>query len=234
MASIFFIIPAGGVGARMQADRPKQYLTLNDNITVLEQTLSLLVQATEIKHGALGISESDAYFHDLPINQKNLTVYKAGETRSDTVFMGLKALSDIAMEDDWVIVHDAARPGLTREELELFIAEVTYEQESIGGIMATAAIDTVKQVDHNLITKTIDRSTIYLAQTPQMFKYGVLYKAYETALNNDLAITDEASAVEALGYSPYIYKGYPHNFKITHPTDLRLMRFLLQERQLCE
>lgn len=234
MANIFFIIPAGGVGSRMQADRPKQYLPLCNGKTVLESTLGLFQSIENIHKGALGISDNDAYFPTLNVPMDRLITYHAGETRSDTVFLGLQALANIAKPDDWVIVHDAARPGLTNEELELFIIEVMYEEESIGGIMATAAVDTVKQVAHGQITQTIDRETIYLAQTPQMFRYQYLHQAYEEALTKKLAITDEASAIEALGYKPYIYQGYPHNFKITHPTDLRLMRFLLEERKLCE
>lgn len=234
MANIFFIIPAGGVGSRMQADRPKQYLTLLNTQTVLEGTLGLFRTLHNVKMGALGISNDDAYFPTLNIDKAQLITYSAGETRSDTVFLGLKALADIAKPDDWIIVHDAARPGLTSEELELFITEVMYEENSIGGIMAMPAVDTVKQVAHGQITQTIDRETIYLAQTPQMFRYQYLYQAYEEALTKKLAITDEASAIEALGYKPYIYQGYAHNFKITHPTDLRLMRFLLEERKLCE
>lgn len=233
MANIFFIIPAGGIGSRMQADRPKQYLKLLDQ-TVLESTLELFHAIINIKSGALGISANDAYFPTLNISKDKLITYDAGETRSDTVFLGLKALQNIAKPDDWIIVHDAARPGLTTEELELFITEVMYEENSIGGIMAMPAVDTVKQVAHGQITQTIDRDTIYLAQTPQMFRYQYLYQAYEEALTKKLAITDEASAIEALGYQPYIYQGYSHNFKITHPTDLRLMRFLLKERKLCE
>lgn len=234
MANIFFIIPAGGVGSRMQADRPKQYLKLLDDQTVLESTLNLFQSLENVHSGALGISENDAYFPTLNIPKDQFITYSAGETRSDTVFLGLKALANIAKPDDWVIVHDAARPGLTHEELELFITEVMYEEDSIGGIMAMPAVDTVKQVAHGQITQTINRETIYLAQTPQMFRYQYLYQAYEEALTKNLAITDEASAIEALGYKPYIYQGYPHNFKITHPTDLRLMRFLLEERKLCE
>lgn len=234
MANIFFIIPAGGVGSRMQADRPKQYLKLLDDQTVLENTLRLFQSLENVHSGALGISTNDAYFPALNLSKDKLISYLAGETRSDTVFLGLKALANIAKPDDWIIVHDAARPGLTNEELELFITEVMYEEDSIGGIMAMPAVDTVKQVAHGQITQTIDRETIYLAQTPQMFRYQYLYQAYEEALTKKLAITDEASAIEALGYKPYIYQGYPHNFKITHPTDLRLMRFLLEERKLCE
>ena len=231
MANIFFIIPAGGVGSRMQADRPKQYLTLIHDTTVLESTLSLFQTNPTIKGGALGTSKNDAYISNLSLNTENLTLYSAGETRSDTVFLGLKALANIAKDDDWIIVHDAARPGLTNEELQLFIDQVIAEENSIGGIMALPAVDTVKQVSQQKINQTIDRETIYLAQTPQMFRYQTLYKAYDEALSNHLPITDEASAVEALGYSPYVYQGYPHNFKITHPTDLRLMRFLLEERK---
>jgi len=120
MANIFFIIPAGGIGSRMQADRPKQYLKLLDDQTVLESTLNLFQSLDNVHSGALGISANDAYFPDLNLSKDNLITYSAGETRSDTVFLGLKALSNIAKPDDWIIVHDAARPGLTNEELELF------------------------------------------------------------------------------------------------------------------
>ena len=232
MASLFFIVPAGGVGARMQADRPKQYLMLTESQSVLAATLSLLKSQGEHTI-AVGISPDDGYFASLDL-PKDLLRYDAGPNRSDTVRLGLQAIEHLAQNDDWVIVHDAARPGLTPKELQQFIHQVMTEPDSIGGIMALPAVDTVKQVNARQITQTIDRSTIHLAQTPQMFRYGVLKAAYEHALTHDLAVTDEASAVEALGHHPFVYQGYPHNFKITQPTDLRLMQFLFSERTLSE
>lgn len=232
MASLFFIVPAGGVGARMQADRPKQYLMLTESQSVLAATLSLLQSQGEHTI-AVGVSADDGYFANLDL-PKDLLRYDAGPNRSDTVRLGLQAISHLAKDDDWVIVHDAARPGLTPEELKQFIEQVMKEPNSIGGIMALPAVDTVKQVHAQQITQTIDRSTIHLAQTPQMFRYGILKAAYEEALTGNLAVTDEASAVEALGHHPFVYQGYPHNFKITHPTDLRLMQFLFSERTICE
>lgn len=235
MANIFFIIPAGGVGTRMQADRPKQYLPLNDQNTVLEQTLKTILSLSGIKSGVIGISKEDDHFGTLNIKQNHLRIYDAGKTRSETVFLGLQALKDQANAHDWVIVHDAARPGLSTQEFQQFITESTAQHDSIGGIMALASVDTVKQVSHDTISHTIDRKTIYLAQTPQIFRFKILFEAYKQALEQNLAITDESSAVELLGYQPRIYQGYPHNFKITHPADLHLMQFILKERQsLCE
>lgn len=234
MANIFFIIPAGGIGSRMQADRPKQYLELIHQKTVLEMTIGLFQNCSYIQKGVVGISDNDAYFSSLQLNSSKLMTYSAGETRSHTVFFGLQTLATIAKEDDWVIVHDAARPGLSNIELQTFIQQVMSEENSVGGIMALQAVDTVKQVKQHTIETTIDRDTIYLAQTPQMFRYGVLNKAYKHALSNNLSITDEASAIEINGLTAHVYKGYIHNFKITHPTDLHLMRFLLKERELCE
>ncbi len=234
MANIFFIIPAGGVGSRMQADRPKQYLELLNHQTVLETTINIFQNCSYVRSGVIGISDNDEYFPTLQINENKISTYSAGETRSHTVFFGLQALANIANSDDWIIVHDAARPGLSNIELQTFIQQVTSEENSVGGIMALPAVDTVKQVNQHTIEKTIDRDTIYLAQTPQMFRYGVLYEAYDKALSDNLPITDEASAIEMAGYKSYVYKGYAHNFKITHPIDLHLMRFLLKERELCE
>ena len=234
MTNIFFIIPAGGVGSRMQADRPKQYLELINEQTVLETTINIFQNCSYIRGGVLGISNNDEYFTSLQMNQNKFTTYSAGETRSHTVFFGLQALSTIATDNDWVIVHDAARPGLSNIELQTFIQQVTSEKNSVGGIMALPAVDTVKQVNGHEIQKTIDRDTIYLAQTPQMFRYNVLRDAYAKAIAKNLPITDEASAIEALGRTAYVYKGYAHNFKITHPIDLHLMRFILKERELCE
>ncbi len=234
MSQIAVIIPAGGVGKRMGGEIPKQYLELYDGKRVLEVTLSLFCASTQVSFGVVGIAKEDCYFDQIQMDQDFFQRYEAGESRASTVLNGLIYLENQLTDDDWVIVHDAARPGLKRDQLNQFIHDVTSDSSSVGGIMALPAVDTVKCVGEETISNTLERARIYLAQTPQMFRYGVLKSAYKTCFSQGLEITDEAFAVENLGYHPKIYQGDPQNFKITHSFDLKMMQWIMEEREACE
>lgn len=221
------VVPAAGVGKRMNADRPKQYLQLNGR-TVLEQTLLRLLQAEVFSAVSVAISVEDPYWPELPLASHVKVVTAAGgKERADSVLSALKAIRDVAADSDWVLVHDAARPCLTTDDIHLLIN--TLVDDEVGGILALASHDTLKNVQGRSILGTLDRSHIWRALTPQMFRYGRLKSALEAAEGN-LAVTDEASAVEMQGWQPKIVEGRPDNIKITRPEDLALAQFYLEQQ----
>ncbi|MFA6051699.1 MAG: 2-C-methyl-D-erythritol 4-phosphate cytidylyltransferase [Methylobacter sp.] len=221
------IVPAAGVGKRMQADRPKQYLELAGK-TVIEQTLSRLLQANVFEAIAVAVSEEDPYWPTLPISQHaNIIAAPGGKERADSVLSALKAIRDKASDDDWVLVHDAARPCITAADIQYLIDSLV--NDDVGGILALSSHDTLKSVQGNCITETLDRSHIWRALTPQMFRYGMLKTALEEAEGNP-AITDDASALELKGLQPKIVEGRPDNIKITRPEDLPLAQFYMEQQ----
>ncbi|SJM91380.1 4-diphosphocytidyl-2C-methyl-D-erythritol synthase [Crenothrix polyspora] len=221
------VVPAAGVGKRMNADRPKQYLLLAGK-TVLEQTLLRLLQADVFSAISVAISEEDPYWPEIPIScHEKIITAAGGKERADSVLSGLKSIRDKASDDDWVLVHDAARPCLTASDIHHLINALIDDE--VGGILALSSHDTLKNVQGNSILGTLDRSHIWRALTPQMFRYGRLKKALEAAEGNP-AVTDEASALELLGLQPKIVEGRPDNIKITRPEDLALAQFYLEQQ----
>lgn len=221
------VVPAAGVGKRMQSNRPKQYLPLLTK-TVIEQTLERLLQVEQFSAVVVAISEGDPYWPELPISKQDRVITApGGKERADSVLSGLKTISDRAADNDWVLVHDAARPCITVADIEFLIAELT--NDPVGGILALSSHDTLKQVDQGAISATLDRSHIWRALTPQMFRYADLKQALET-FAGDLRITDEASALELMGKQPKIVEGRPDNIKITRPEDLALAEFYLEQQ----
>ncbi len=222
------VVPAAGVGKRMQADRPKQYLPLA-NKTVLEQTLMRLLDADVFSAVAVAVSKEDPYWPELELSSHDKVITAAGgKERADSVLSALKSLRDRASDSDWVLVHDAARPCLTSSDIHLLIE--TLKDDDVGGILALSSHDTLKNVEGLNITETIDRSVIWRALTPQMFRYGMLKQALEQAEGNP-AVTDEASALEMQGLQPKIVEGRPDNIKITRPEDLALAQFYMEHQQ---
>ncbi|HIW07289.1 MAG TPA: 2-C-methyl-D-erythritol 4-phosphate cytidylyltransferase [Candidatus Ignatzschineria merdigallinarum] len=235
---IYFIIPAAGVGSRMGADVPKQYLEIAGE-TILTHTLKLFLSVPEISGGVVALSTEDTT--PLKVHNDRLWQVEGGETRTDSVAAGLTYLANRlqqagkSLADVWVAVHDAARPGLTSAELSQFLQSVIQDFPAGGAIMALPAQDTIKLVDDaNNITKTLNRDQIWLAQTPQMAPLKLLLEATRKIMQDGANVTDEASVLEYNGYFPKIYRGYHHNFKITYPEDLRLMSLYFSEREKCE
>jgi 2-C-methyl-D-erythritol 4-phosphate cytidylyltransferase len=229
------IVPAAGVGKRMLADRPKQYLPLGDK-TVLEHTLSRLLTlqlagdaATAIFTAVVvAITDTDPYWPELEVSRHPRIVTAAGgKERADSVLSALNHIRDRAAADDWVLVHDAARPCITHADIQALIDQL--QDGVVGGILALASHDTLKQVQQGHITASVDRSSVWRALTPQMFRYQLLIDALTQTAGNP-AITDEASALELLGYQPAIVEGRPDNIKITRPEDLALATFYLEQQ----
>jgi len=222
------VVPAAGVGKRMQADKPKQYLPLNDK-TVLEQTLLRLIEADVFSAIAVAISVEDPYWPNLKLSKhKKIITATGGCERADSVLSALKSLGNQASDDDWVLVHDAARPCITATDIHFLIDEL--RDDEVGGILALSSHDTLKNVNTDRITETINRSKVWRALTPQMFRYGMLKQALEKAEGNP-DITDEASALEIQGLQPKIVEGRPDNIKITRPEDLALAQFYMEQQK---
>lgn len=225
--SINVIVPAAGVGSRMKADRPKQYLLL-DGKTILEHTIEQLLAFPVIDKVIVAISETDPYFDELPISKdKRVIRVSGGLERADSVLSGLVYLKE-HQPSEWVMVHDAARPCIRHSDIEKLITEVISHH--IGGILASPVRDTMKQANQeSTIETTIDRSVLWHALTPQLFTTELLYSALKTGLEKGLSITDESSAIELMGYQPKLVHGRADNLKVTQPEDLDLAEFYLQK-----
>ncbi len=209
----------------MKADRPKQYLPLI-NKTVIEHTLETLLAHSTLSCILVGVSPGDQYWEQLPTSLKSRVVrYDGGQERVDTVLCGLESIADKARPDDWVLVHDVARPCIATDDISQLIVEL--EGHSIGGILGVPVADTVKKVVDGCIVDTVDRSSLWRAFTPQMFRYEPLLRSLKNGLKNGLVITDEASAIEAEGLTPIMIQGSADNIKITQPGDLELAEIYL-------
>jgi 2-C-methyl-D-erythritol 4-phosphate cytidylyltransferase len=225
--SCWAVVPAAGVGKRMQADRPKQYLPLSGK-TVIEHTLTRLLDSGAFKAVSVAIGVEDPYWPELSIaKHPQVITAPGGKERADSVLSALKALGDQAQDDDWVLVHDAARPCITSQDIHFLIDSL--KNDVVGGILALSSHDTLKHVEDSKITASVDRQFIWRALTPQMFRFGMLKAALQQAEGN-LLITDEASALEVQGYQPKIVEGRPDNIKITRPEDLALAEFYMENQ----
>lgn len=223
------VVPAAGVGSRMEASIPKQYLNLAGK-TVLERTLERLLFEPRISKIIVAISPQDEHWRAIDNRfSDRIATTIGGKERADSVLAGLEALADQASDDDWILVHDAARPCVTSEEIDQLIGQVN--SHPVGGILAQPLHDTLKKVDGTEIQGTIDRKQVWRALTPQMFRFGVLKKALEQGGADKTAITDESSAIEALGLHPLVVEGKQSNLKITRPADLALAEFYLESSE---
>lgn len=214
------VIPAAGIGARMRADRPKQYLPLAGR-ALIEHTLDIFLAHPAMTTLVVSLAVDDPFWPELPC-AGNPRILRAagGRERADSVLSGLQLLlAQGAQPDDWVLVHDAARPNLARADLDLLLAEL--QGDEVGGLLAVPARDTLKQVrPDGRVERTLDRSVVWQAYTPQMFRLGALHDALEAAQAAGVAITDESSAMEWAGHAPRLIEGRADNLKITRPEDL--------------
>ena len=231
-ASLYAVVPAAGIGTRMGADRPKQYLMLQGK-TILEHTLEQLLLFSPIEKIILPVSKNDTFLSKLNIgNHENIIQCDGGEERYHSVLNGLQTLLNIgAQRQDWVMVHDVARPCIRQQDLTNLYQNVNDQ----GVILGVQVRDTMKRTDDNgQVLSTVARVNLWHALTPQLAPLGVLLDAIEKAVNDGVQVTDEASALEHSGYSPKMLAGHPSNIKVTHPDDLQLAdAFLLMNAQLC-
>lgn len=224
------VVPAAGIGRRMGGAVPKQYLPLLDK-TVIEWSLDAIVQDARIESVVVVLADNDTQWASLAIaKHPKIRVAVGGGERGDSVLAGLKALSSHARADDWVLVHDAARPCLTRSDLETLIEQLKDDQ--VGGLLATPLADTLKQSDtQQRVSRTVPRDGLWRALTPQMFRFALLYSALEHALAKGWSVTDESSAIETSALKPRLIAGRIDNLKITMPEDLNLAFHILVARQ---
>ena len=225
----FLIIPASGVGTRMGSSTPKQYLRLENGLTIIDQCLETLLEIKLISGFVVALSSTDSFFQSSHFynHSKILAIAEGGKERFNSVLSALNSLNKIAQPNDWVLVHDSVRPCIKKSDIEKLIREVS--NDSIGGILATSAIDTVKEKNASGSIKTIDRKKLYMAQTPQMFRFGILKEAIESAIKMGGKITDESEAIEKLGHSVKIIGGSSSNIKITTKDDIDLANYFLKK-----
>ena len=224
---VIAVVPAAGIGSRMQSDRPKQYMTIGQR-TLLEYSIASLFSHPAITKVVVALHPQDDQFLTLPLaaDPRVITVI-GGDTRAESVAAGLGVINDA----DWVLVHDAARPCLHPRDLARLIA-LTAESP-VGGILAAPVNDTMKRAtaDRRDIAHTVDRESLWHALTPQLFPRQLLIQCLSRAMSDGAEITDEASALEYCGYHPQLVPGRSDNIKVTRPEDLALADFFLTRRQ---
>jgi 2-C-methyl-D-erythritol 4-phosphate cytidylyltransferase len=219
------IIPAAGQGRRMGGPRAKQFLELGREPVILHTLRRFEACAAVDAVIAVVPAENTAEFLDLVGRsgiRKVQRVVAGGSERRDSVFKGLAAIRPDP--DAIVVVHDGVRPFVTPLQIETVIARARASGAAMLGLRAT---DTVKEVEGDLVVRTVDRSRIVLAQTPQAFRYPLLKEAFDRARREAWEVTDDASLVERLGHVVEVVDGSPFNIKITRPEDLPLARFIL-------
>ncbi len=235
--SIWAVIPAAGIGRRMQSDIPKQYLQLL-GASVLENTIRRLLAADKISGLAIALRDDDQYWPELNITSAKLVLRaEGGSERCDSVLSAMKALAqheNFDINNDWVLVHDAVRPCVRLSDIERLIAQATLNDA--GGLLALPVRDTMKRqtVGAEVVQQTVEREGLWHALTPQLFPYGVLQNALVRALAEGIAVTDESSAMEHAGYAPLLVEGCEDNIKITRPGDLRLAELFMADQQVQE
>lgn len=225
----WIVVPAAGIGTRVGGSIPKQYQLLSGR-PLIEHTLERLLQVVP-KTIVVAIHPSDCHWQHLPIAQDDrIRTVTGGARRTDSVRLALAALATEAGAEDWVLVHDAARPCVTIADITLLMT--TLHDNAIGGLLAVPVQDTVKRVsDTHLVVSTENRANLWLAQTPQAFRFGILRQALEHADARQGACTDEAAAVEKLGYQPQVVRGRRDNIKVTEPEDFVVAGAILDSQR---
>jgi 2-C-methyl-D-erythritol 4-phosphate cytidylyltransferase len=226
MSKIFGLIPAAGSGTRMGSELPKQYLPLAGK-PLLHHALECLCRDARVERVFVVLAQGDKQFvqYDWRLFGSRLEpLYCGGETRCATVFNGLLAARDEIGASDWMLVHDAVRPCLAPDALDRLITMAGAEKS--GGLLALPVVDTLKRADaHGYVMQTEARENLWQAQTPQMFRYRLLLEALRAI--DPLLATDEARAVEKLGFQPKLVEGDARNLKVTYPRDLALAELIL-------
>ena len=234
--NVWLVIPAAGIGKRMQSDIPKQYIKIQGK-SILEHTLDCFIQQPEINGCVVALASEDPYWKSLDVEArtKHFPVYtvEGGKQRSDSVKQALDYLSVVEKLDanSWVLVHDAARPCLNQQDITRLLS-LKSSGKTHGGILASPVRDTMKRAkpDESVISHTEPRKDLWHALTPQMFKLGELSAALEYCFENNIEVTDEASAMEAKGYQVCLVEGDSSNIKVTRPADIELANWLLNKQ----
>ncbi len=229
MSNHWFVVPAAGIGSRFGAETPKQY-ALIDQYSIIEHTLNQLLSWRSEVEIVVAVAADDIFWPRLAI-AKDARVHCVigGAERADSVLAALSYLADKLTPRDWVLVHDAARPCIDHDSLTRLVDSVV--DDNVGGILALPVSDTLKQSVNGVnVLCTVDRSKLWSCQTPQMFRFGLLYNSLNQALLDKATITDESSAIEYSGLQPKLVEGNSCNIKVTRPEDIQLARFYIQNR----
>jgi 2-C-methyl-D-erythritol 4-phosphate cytidylyltransferase len=215
------VIPAAGAGKRFGADVPKQYLTINGRY-ILDHTIELFLNISEVEKIVIAIAEDDQYWHQSHYAEHEcVDTTMGGKERFNSVLNGLNYLDTYADENDWVLIHDAARPCLLNSDIKKMILKL--KDHDVGGLLALPVRDTMKRSDENgNVNETVERNNLWHALTPQMFRLSVLKNALEELIKSDIDVTDESQAIEKMGLNPLLVAGDPGNIKITHKDDLNI------------
>jgi 2-C-methyl-D-erythritol 4-phosphate cytidylyltransferase len=221
------VVPAAGSGTRMRSDIPKQYLPLAGR-RVLEHTLGALLASGSFQRLVVVLAPDDRHWQDSPLAGDSRVVTATGAAlRCESVSNGLARLSEFAGADDFVAVHDAARPCVAQQDLRKVLAAAQAHAD--GALLAVPVTDTLKSADaQGRVSETLDRERLWRALTPQVFLLQSLRTALQTALAGGVQPTDEAQAMELAGYRPQLVQGSADNLKITRPDDLPLAEALLR------
>lgn len=224
------VVPAAGAGRRMGGSTAKQYLALLDK-PVIEWSLRPFLDDSKFAAVVVALATDDAYWSTLTVaHHPKIRTIAGGAERVDSVRAGVASLATVAQPNDWVLVHDAARPCLASADLEALIAALSASND-VGGLLATPLTDTVKQADsEQQVAATIPRNGLWRALTPQMFRFDVLQRALNYVADHHLLITDESAAVEVLGLKPRLVAGRADNLKITVPEDMAFAASVLLAR----
>ncbi len=221
------IVPAAGEGTRFHAPYPKQYQNIH-GLPILEYSLRVLLGFGSLEKVVVGLAADDTCWERCRCSGwEKIQVVQGGKTRAETVMCALDVLLPTASPEDWVIVHDAARPALTQKALFHFIDAV--KDEAVGGVIGSTASDAVKlKSAEGEVLRTLPKGSVFLAATPQMFRYSVLYRALSEAIESGAEVGDEAEAVELAGYTVPLIESDCPNPKLTHPEDLEWMKMLMR------
>jgi len=227
---IWAVVPAAGSGKRLSAEKPKQYFSIL-NKTILEHTLERLLSHELVVGVSLAIAPADVYWDSIRFKTaKKVVVTTGGQERCHSVLNALDALQHISSPNDWVLVHDAARPCVRLQDIDKLINELN--DHPVGGILAVPVHDTIKRSNMAAeIVGTVDRRQLWQAQTPQMFRLNSLRTALHLAIEDGFIVTDEASAMEHMGLQPRLVEGHTDNIKVTRLEDLQLAEFYIRKFQ---
>ena len=226
---IWAIVPSAGSVKRFGGSGPKQYTLLRGK-QVIHWTLERLRAVSELSGILVGVAADN----DLPLlepssSRLEVETYIGGATRSETVLKGLKRLIDCGHKDEWALIHDAARPLITPELVSELVNSVDFDAR--GGLLAIEVVDTLKEIKNGRSLGTIDRGKHWRAQTPQLFPVGRLFEALCAGREKNITFTDEANAMEFLGYAPLMVKGSSENLKLTEPEDMIFASAILEAQE---
>ncbi|HUH00263.1 MAG TPA: 2-C-methyl-D-erythritol 4-phosphate cytidylyltransferase [Gammaproteobacteria bacterium] len=229
MARAWAVVPAAGSGRRMGAAVAKQYLPLRGR-PLLSHALEPLLACARLDAVVLVVAGDDTRWRDIVPRDSRLLLAGGGALRRDSVMNGLERLAEVAAADDWVLVHDAARPCLSARELEALFEALA--DDPVGGLLAVPLADTLKSADDSgRVAATVPRENLWRALTPQMFRYGLLRRALAATVAAGIVVTDEAAAIEHAGHRPMLVPGRAANLKVTGPEDLALAAAVLTARE---